>query len=167
MAVLLTLPVRLTGLRIANRQTVLSALQLCRDMPHLNFGDAMTVAAMTQAASDVAFPDRHLGSRLVQYHQGMNQRNDLAGTRREQVQGPGIIKVPITIEPQAEGGYAVRSPILPELITEGATIEDAAAQVPDAVAAVLELYEDLGKPLPVGIVQEVGPVSYEALISRE
>lgn len=94
------------------------------------------------------------------------KRGSDAGTGRQQMQTPGIVKVPITIEPQAEGGYAVRSPVLPELITEGATIEDAAAQVPDAVAAVLELYEDLGKPLPDGMIQEEGPISYEALLSK-
>jgi antitoxin HicB len=96
----------------------------------------------------------------------MKQRDDLAGTGQQQSQTPRMIKVPITIEPQAEGGYAVRSPALPELITEGATIEDASAHVPDAVAAVLELYEDLGKPLPAGMIQEVGPISYEALLSK-
>lgn len=77
----------------------------------------------------------------------------------------GIIKVPITIEPHPEGGYAVRSPVLPELITEGSTIEDAAAHVADAVAAVLELYEDLGKSLPSGMIQDEGLISYDALIS--
>lgn len=54
-ALLLTPLVRLTGLRIANQQTVLAALQLYGDMPHLDFGDAMIVAAMTQAASDVVY----------------------------------------------------------------------------------------------------------------
>lgn len=59
------------------------------------------------------------------------------------------IKIPITLEPQSGGGYAIRSPLFPELIGEGATLQEAVAQVPDAVQAVLELYEDLGKPLPV------------------
>jgi antitoxin HicB len=42
----------------------------------------------------------------------------------------------------------VTSPVLPEPITEGDTLEDTLAHVPDAVAAVLELYEDLNKPVP-------------------
>jgi predicted nucleic acid-binding protein len=54
-AALLTPLVRLTGLRIANRHTVLAALQLYGDMPRLDFGDAMIAAARTQAASDVVY----------------------------------------------------------------------------------------------------------------
>ncbi|GAC1445394.1 MAG: hypothetical protein NVSMB52_06380 [Chloroflexota bacterium] len=81
------------------------------------------------------------------------------------MQRSAAIMIPITIEPQPEGGYAVRSPMLPELLSEGATLKDAVAQVPDAVAVVLELYEDLRKPLPVGMIQEAGTISYEHLIS--
>ena len=47
---------------------------------------------------------------------------------------------------QPEGGYTVTSPTLPELVTEGDTLEEALAHVPDALQAVRELYEDLGKP---------------------
>lgn len=57
--------------------------------------------------------------------------------------------VPLVLTPQSEGGYTVTSPVLPELITEGDTVEDALAHVLDALTAVVELYEDLGKPFPV------------------
>ncbi|MBV9280258.1 MAG: type II toxin-antitoxin system HicB family antitoxin [Chloroflexi bacterium] len=65
-------------------------------------------------------------------------------------------RVPIVVEAQPEGGYAVRSPALPELITEGDTLQEAVEHAQDAVMAVLELYEDLGKPLPEAIRQELG-----------
>jgi predicted RNase H-like HicB family nuclease len=51
--------------------------------------------------------------------------------------------------PQPEGGFTVTSPVLPELVTEGDTIDEAFANVPDALAAVLEIYSEQGRPLPV------------------
>ena len=57
-------------------------------------------------------------------------------------------KLPIVLTPQAEGGYTVRSPLLPELLTEGDSVADALGNVKDALVAVVELYEDLGRPLP-------------------
>jgi antitoxin HicB len=55
----------------------------------------------------------------------------------------------LVFTPQPEGGYTVTCPVLPELITEGDTIEEAYANIPDAFAAVHELYDDLGRSLPV------------------
>ena len=57
-------------------------------------------------------------------------------------------KLPLVLTPQAEGGYTVTSPPLPELVTEGDSVADALNNVKDALAAVVELYEDLGRPLP-------------------
>ncbi len=54
-----------------------------------------------------------------------------------------IYRLPLVLEPQSEGGYTVTCPLLPELITEGDTIEEALDNVSDALAAVLEAYEDL------------------------
>ncbi len=64
---------------------------------------------------------------------------------------PQIFKVPLILTAQPEGGYTVTSPILPELVTEGDTAEDAVKNVQDAIAAVIEVYEDLGKPLPANL----------------
>ena len=57
-------------------------------------------------------------------------------------------KLPLVLTPQVEGGYTVTSPLLPELVTEGDSVADALNNVKDALAAVLELYDDLGRPLP-------------------
>lgn len=43
------------------------------------------------------------------------------------------------------------SPLLPELITEGDTAEEALENVHDALAAVIEAYDDMRRPLPVSI----------------
>jgi antitoxin HicB len=64
-------------------------------------------------------------------------------------------KIPLVLTPQAEGGYTVTSPPLPELVTEGDTVDEALANVRDALAAVIETNEDMGqrtsKP-PIGSV---------------
>lgn len=57
-------------------------------------------------------------------------------------------KLPLVFDPQPEGGYTVNSPAIPELLTEGDSVEDAPENVRDAFAAVLEIYRDQGKPLP-------------------
>lgn len=61
-------------------------------------------------------------------------------------------RLPLVFDPQPEGGFTVTSPLLPELITEGDTVDDALENVRYALAAVLEIYRDLGKPLPPGLV---------------
>ena len=78
-----------------------------------------------------------------------------------------IARIPLTLEPQPEGGYTVTSPLLPELITEGDTILECLANAEDVFAVVLETYEDEGRPLPAGIqVDDAnGPVSVEAIVS--
>jgi antitoxin HicB len=60
-----------------------------------------------------------------------------------------LYKVPLLLSPQSEGGFTITSPLLPELVTEGDTIEEALVNVRDTLAAVVEAYEDLGRTLPV------------------
>lgn len=63
-----------------------------------------------------------------------------------------ISRVPLVLSPQPEGGYTVTSPALPELVSEGDTREEALVNVRDAFIAVIELYQDLDKPLPVNLI---------------
>ncbi len=63
-----------------------------------------------------------------------------------------MYRVPLVFTPQPEGGYTVSSPVLPELITEGDSLAQAQANVRDAFEAVVELYADLGRPLPASIM---------------
>jgi antitoxin HicB len=62
-----------------------------------------------------------------------------------------IRRLPLIFVPQPEGGFTVTSPVLPELVTEGDTLEEAFANVRDALAAVLEIYAEQNRPLPAGI----------------
>jgi len=78
-----------------------------------------------------------------------------------------LYKVPLILTPQPEGGFTVTSPLLPELVTEGDTADDALNNARDALAAVIETYQDLGRSLPSGIVQPTdnGPVWLETLVA--
>ena len=62
-----------------------------------------------------------------------------------------LYRVPLLFSPQPEGGFTVTSPVLPELVTEGENRDEAFANAQDALAAVVELYADEGRPLPAGI----------------
>jgi antitoxin HicB len=59
-----------------------------------------------------------------------------------------VYRVPLLLSPQPEGGFTVTSPVLPELVTEGDTVEEALDNARDALAAVVEAYDDLGRALP-------------------
>lgn len=77
-----------------------------------------------------------------------------------------IYKLPLVLSPQPEGGFTVTSPVLPELVTEGETAKEALANVQDALAAVLELYADLGRTLPTStqVSDEGSPLWLETLV---
>lgn len=64
-----------------------------------------------------------------------------------------LLKVPLVFTPQPEGGYTITCPLVPELITEADTAEEAMGNVRDALQAALEIYEDLGKPWPQRKIQ--------------
>ena len=59
-----------------------------------------------------------------------------------------IYKLPLVLEPQPEGGYTITCPLLPNLITEADTLDEVIPNVSDALAALIETYEDLKQPLP-------------------
>ncbi len=67
-------------------------------------------------------------------------------------------KLPLVHEPQPEGGYTVTCPLLPELITEGDTVQEALNNASDALAAIIEAYEDLKKPIPDALKHAVASV---------
>ena len=59
-----------------------------------------------------------------------------------------LYKIPLLLTPQPEGSFTVTSPLLPELVTEGESIDEVLVNVRDAFEAIRELYDDLGKKLP-------------------
>ena len=76
-------------------------------------------------------------------------------------------KVPLILTPQLEGGYRITSPLLPELLTEGDTLGEALANVDDALAAVVELYDDMGRFLSrsLRLPKTQDPVWLETIVS--
>jgi antitoxin HicB len=54
----------------------------------------------------------------------------------------------VILEPAEEGGFVVRVPALPEIVTEGDTEEEALAMAQDAIELVLESRHERGEPIP-------------------
>lgn len=76
-------------------------------------------------------------------------------------------KIPLILTPQPEGGFTITSPVLPELVTEGDSISEALDNAKDALAAVVEIYQDQGRPLPQAtrISSTDSPVRLETVVS--
>ena len=56
---------------------------------------------------------------------------------------------PYELIPQAEGGFTVTFPDVPEAITQGDTEEEAAAMAEDALVTALSFYTDRAERLPM------------------
>jgi antitoxin HicB len=78
-----------------------------------------------------------------------------------------LYKLPLIFTPQPENGYTVTCPLLPELVTEGDSVEEALANVSDALSALLEAYRHLNRPIPPILKQDVpdSPLWFESLVS--
>lgn len=77
-------------------------------------------------------------------------------------------KFQLVVEPLEEGGFLVTSPDVPGLLTEGDTIEEALANVPDAVETLIEAMQLKGMSLPTALqhsVDEDRPLRLDALIA--
>ena len=59
-----------------------------------------------------------------------------------------VYRLPLVLEPQPEGGYTVTCPLLPELISEGDSIQEAINNANDALVAIIEAHQHLNRPLP-------------------
>ena len=53
-----------------------------------------------------------------------------------------------TFRPDPDGGYQVRCPAFPGLITFGETLEEARANAREALELCIEVYQDEGRPPP-------------------
>jgi antitoxin HicB len=56
----------------------------------------------------------------------------------------------VVLEPEQDGGFTVRVPALPEIVTYGETEEEALAMAEDAIRLVLEDSAARGEPIPAG-----------------
>lgn len=55
----------------------------------------------------------------------------------------------VVLEPEEEGGFTVRVPALPEIVTYGKDEREALAMAEDAIRLVVEDYAARGEPLPL------------------
>lgn len=62
-----------------------------------------------------------------------------------------VYKLPLILEPQPEGGYVVTCPLVPALVTEGETVEEAVRHANDALGALIEGFAALGRPLAAAL----------------
>jgi antitoxin HicB len=65
--------------------------------------------------------------------------------------GSRTYRLPLELAAQPEGGYTVTSPALPGLVTEGETVEESLEHAWEALLCLLDGYEELGRPLPLGL----------------
>ena len=56
----------------------------------------------------------------------------------------------VVLEPEDEGGFTVRVPSIPEIVTYGSDEREALAMAEDAIRLVLEDCAARGEPLPGG-----------------
>ena len=67
--------------------------------------------------------------------------------RKESIKTPNAQYL-CTFRPEPEGGYTVRCPAFPELITNGRTLAEARAMAREALELCLEVYRDEGRTIP-------------------
>ena len=79
-----------------------------------------------------------------------------------------VLKIPLLLTAQPEGGFTVTSPVLPELVTEGDTLEEAVNNVKDALEAVIEIYDHRKKSFPANLRQDPlsAPIWFEGVVLR-
>ena len=65
----------------------------------------------------------------------------------------------VVLEPEEEGGFTVRVPSLPEIVTYGKNEQEALAMAEDAIRLVLEDCVARGEPLPQGEVARIREVT--------
>lgn len=65
-----------------------------------------------------------------------------------------LYRYTVILEPAEEGGYIVKVPTLPGLVSEGDTLEEARAMAKDAIKGYLESLRKDGEPIPVEKVRE-------------
>jgi antitoxin HicB len=68
-------------------------------------------------------------------------------------------KFPVVLEPEEDGGFTVRVPSLPEIITYGEDEQEALAMAEDAIRLVIEDYVAGGEPIPTPPVLRIREIT--------
>ena len=70
----------------------------------------------------------------------------------------------VVLDPEEEGGFTVRVPSLPEIVTFGRDEAEALAMAEDAIRLVLEDCAARGEPVPNGEPPRIREVTVTALL---
>jgi antitoxin HicB len=65
----------------------------------------------------------------------------------------------VVLEPEDEGGFTVRVPSIPEIVTYGSDEREALAMAEDAIRLVLQDCAARGEPLPGGTPPQIREVT--------
>ena len=68
-------------------------------------------------------------------------------------------KFAVVLEPEEEGGFTVRVPALPEIVTYGKDEAEALAMAADAIRLVIEDMTERGEPIPSAITPRIREVT--------
>ena len=85
--------------------------------------------------------------------------NKLANNQK--IQSASEYHYTVLFEPAEEGGFVVRCPALPGLVTEGDTLDEARNMVKDAIRGYLESLQKDGLPAPSDIKLSEDPIKEE------
>ncbi|MBO0662045.1 type II toxin-antitoxin system HicB family antitoxin [Jiella sp. MQZ9-1] len=68
----------------------------------------------------------------------------------------------ITLQPEPEVGFTVLVPALPEVVTSGATIDEAMAHAREAIEGVLALYKEQGRDISADAETQIAHLTVAA-----
>ena len=61
---------------------------------------------------------------------------------------PGLRSIDVVLRPEPEGGFTVRVPALPEIVSWGETEQEALSNAEEAISLVVEDRTARGEPVP-------------------
>jgi predicted RNase H-like HicB family nuclease len=82
-------------------------------------------------------------------------RRHAGGTLKKTSNRAGAMKYRVLIQPDEDGVFVAEVPALPGCISQGATRDEAVANVREAIAGYLESLEAHGEPIPPSITEEI------------
>jgi len=68
-------------------------------------------------------------------------------------------KFTVVLEPEEEGGFTVRVPAMPEIVTYGKDEAEALAMAEDAIRLILEDMTARGEPIPIAPTPQIREVT--------
>ena len=77
------------------------------------------------------------------------------------------MKLTVILEPYADGGYTIVCPALPGVVSQGDSLEEALANIREAIELSLEVRQEDGLPGPIESPEIIGRAVEDCLKDRE